>query len=230
MAEKKFKYYTDYQNIILKEYGRNVQKIAEYLLTIEDRDKRSRYAHTLIELMRQLNPNMQNSQDYNQKLWDHLYIMSDFRLDVESEYPMPQKEMLGKKPKHIGYNTNEVRFKHYGHNVELLIERATQLEDEEDREAAMIYIGKLMKSFYAAWNKENIEDEVIWHQMKQMSGGKLVLDLEKVKAGSLFDQQQSKEYRGGAGTRTQHAQQNYTGGRGSSNAGKRSNPMDRRKK
>lgn len=227
MADRKFKYYTDYPNITLKEYGRNVQKIIDYILTIQDREKRTRYAHTLIELMRQLNPNMRDSQDYNQKLWDHLYIMSDFRLDVDSEYSMPEKDMLGRKPKRLKYNNNEVRFKHYGRNVELLIEKAVQLEDEEEREAAIIFVGKLMKSFYSSWNKENIEDEVIWQQMKDMSGGRLNMDLEKIRSGSLFDPQ-SRDWKSSRSS-SQSGNAGQSAGAGRSNTGRKTQ-TDRRKK
>lgn len=181
------------RGIILKEYGRNIQKIVEYLLTIEDREKRSRYAYTLIELMKQINPNIKEvAIESAQKIWDHLYIMSDFKLDVDSEYPMPEKSILGKKPMTVDYNTHNLKFKHYGKNVELLIKQAIELEDPEEKEAAILFIGKLMKRFYAAWNKENIEDQLIAQQLEYISNQQLRVDLEKVKANGLFDSQ--KEY------------------------------------
>lgn len=177
------------RGIILKEYGRNIQKIVEYLLTIEDRDKRSRFAYTLIELMKQINPNVRDSQENAQKIWDHLYIMSDFKLDVDTEFPMPEKSILDKKPMTVDYNNNNLKFKHYGRNVELLINRAIETEDPEEKEAAIIFIGKLMKRFYSAWNKENIEDDLIAQQLENISDRKLQVDLEKVKANNLFDSQ-----------------------------------------
>jgi hypothetical protein len=223
MADRKFKYYNDYQKITLKEYGRNVQKIIDFILTIEDREKRTRYAHTIVELMRQLNPNMRDSQDYNQKLWDHLYIMSGFRLDVDSEYSMPEKDMLGKKPKKLSYNNNDLKFKHYGRNVELLIARAAQLEDDEERESAIIYVGRLMKNFYSTWNKENIEDEVIWQQMQQIAGGKLRMDPEKIRSSNLFDPQ-AREWRPNRSNQSQSQQSGRT------NTGNKKPLTDRRKK
>lgn len=175
------------RGIILKEYGRNIQKIVEYLLTIEDREKRNRQAYTLIELMKQINPNIKDAQESQQKIWDHLYIMSDFKLDVDSEYPMPEKSILGKKPMRVEYNTHKLKFKHYGRNIELMIEETIKQENAEEREAAIIYLGKLMKRFYTIWNKENIEDEMIVNHIETMSGGKLKIDLEKVAVNNLFD-------------------------------------------
>src|SRR5690554_2476354 len=96
------------QNIVLKEYGRNIQKIVAYLLSIEDREKRSRFAYTLIELMKQINPGIRDVQENDQKIWDHLYIISDFKLDVDTEFPMPEKSILDKKPMNVAYNTHKL--------------------------------------------------------------------------------------------------------------------------
>ncbi|CAN5605433.1 hypothetical protein BH23BAC1_BH23BAC1_09630 [soil metagenome] len=181
-------YNTSKTDLILKEYGRNIQKLAEYVVKIEDKEQRTRYAHTLIELMRQINPvTKETPAEYSQKLWDDLYIMSGFNLDVESPFPMPEKELLGKKPKRMDYNNNEVSYKHYGRNVELLIEKAIELEDEEEKAAAVIFIGRLMKSFYASWNKEVIDEEVIIEHIRQLSGNKLDINVNDVKSKNLFE-------------------------------------------
>ncbi|MFN6944901.1 MAG: DUF4290 domain-containing protein [Cytophagaceae bacterium] len=175
------------QDIILKEYGRNIQNIVKFILAIEDREKRSKYARTLIELMKQINPVMRDAQDSYQKLWDHLYIMSEFKLDVESPFPMPEVAVLGKKPMKVDYNTHQLYYKHYGKNIELLIGKAIEMENPEDKEAAIVYIARLMKRFYASWNKDNIEDELILEHLRKMSKNQLSIDLEKVKSGNLFD-------------------------------------------
>jgi hypothetical protein len=184
---KGFDYNTQLSPVILKEYGRNVQKLANYINTIEDREKRNKYAQILVELMRQIHPNMREGQDYTNKLWDDLYIVSGFNLEVDSPYPLPEKTLLGKKPKRVGYNTHELRFKHYGHNVDLLIKKAVVMEDPEEQMNALIYIGRLMKYFYSQWNRENVEDAVIVNDIRQLSGGKLNIGLDKVKAEGLFD-------------------------------------------
>jgi hypothetical protein len=184
---KNFIYNTQQNDLILKEYGRNVQKLVDHIITIEDKDKRNKYAQILVELMRQIHPNMRDNQDYSNKLWDDLYILSRFNLEVDAPYPMPEKDALGKKPKMVAYNTHELHYKHYGRNVELLIEKAIAMENPDDQFNAIIYIGRLMKSFYGTWNKENVDDAVIVEHLREMSDNKLSISLEKVKAENLFD-------------------------------------------
>jgi hypothetical protein len=179
--------FQDQPPIILKEYGRNAQNIVNYILTIEDREKRSRLAKTLIELMRQINPAMRDAQDSYHKIWDHLYIMSNFKLDVDCPYPKPEKSILDKKPMRVEYNTHNLFYKHYGKNVELLIKKAVEMADKEEQEAAIIFVGKLMKRFYASWNKENVDDAVIVEHLIKMSKNKLSIELSKVRSQNLFD-------------------------------------------
>ncbi len=175
------------KDIILKEYGRNVQDIVAYILKIEDRELRTKYAITCIDLMRQINPNIKDTQEHLSKLWDQLYIISNFELDVDSEYPMPEKDAIGKTPSIVDYNSNKLYYKHYGRNIELVIQKAIEMTDPEEKEAAIIYLGRTMKKFYITWNKDNIEDEVIISHIKEMSKGKLQVDEEKVKSQNLFD-------------------------------------------
>ena len=185
--EKIFEYNTEKKNLILKEYGRNIQKLVHYLKTIEDKEKRSQMAATLIELMKQISPSIRENNETNQKLWDDLYIMSGFDLEIDSPYPMPPLDILNKKPLRLGYSTNNIRFKHYGKNLELLIAKAMELEDPEEREGAVVYIGKLMKSFYSTWNKDNIEEESILKNIRELSKNELDIDITKVKENNLFE-------------------------------------------
>ncbi|HVD97152.1 MAG TPA: DUF4290 domain-containing protein [Cytophagaceae bacterium] len=185
------------KDIILKEYGRNVQDIVAYILTIKDRELRSKYAVTCIELMRQINPNIKDTQEHYSKLWDQLYIISNFQLDVDSPYPMPERSAIGKKPNIVNYNTHQLYYKHYGRNIELVIQKAIETEDPEEKEAAILYLGRTMKKFYASWNKENVEDEVILAHIKEMSKGKLKVDEERVKALNLFDTNEKIKPQGG---------------------------------
>lgn len=180
-------YNTQRQDVILKEYGRNVQKLVSYIKTVEDPEKRNQYAQTITDLMRQINPNLRENPEYDQKVWDDLYILSRFDLDVEAPFPMPEKEAIGKKPQKVAYKTNEIRYRHYGRNLEVMIQRAVEMEDEESKESAIIHIGRLMKSFFSSWNKDNIEDEVIAQHIKQMSKGQLQVNLEKIKEEGLFN-------------------------------------------
>ena len=181
-------YNTQKPFLILREYGRNIQKIVEYIVKIENREERTRYAHNLIELMRQINPNTRDSQDYQNKLWDDLYIMSGFNLDVDSPYPMPKIEELGKKPQRLDYNSHKIVYKHYGKNIELLIQKAFEIENEEDRFAAFIHIGRLMKSFFLSWNKDTIQDVTILDHVEKISSKKIGEDLRnKILAENPFE-------------------------------------------
>ncbi|WP_339815179.1 DUF4290 domain-containing protein [uncultured Imperialibacter sp.] len=177
----------DKSPLVLREYGRNVQKLVNYVKTIEDKEKRTRFAETLVDLMKMINPNTKDYPEYTQKVWDDLYIMAGFELEVDGPFPMPEKSILGRKPRKMDYNTHNVRFKHYGKNVELMIQKALALEDAEEREAAVISIGKLMKTFQLAWNRDNVDDEVILQNIEQLSKGDLTIGIEKVKEQNLFD-------------------------------------------
>ncbi|MEM6524932.1 MAG: DUF4290 domain-containing protein [Bacteroidota bacterium] len=180
-------YNTSLSPVILKEYGRNIEKIVAYLRTIEDKEKRTKYAHTLVELMKQIAPSVKETNETNQKLWDDMFIMAGFDLDVDSPYPVPDKDVLTKPPQRVAYVNNRIKYKHYGRNIELLVKEAIKKEDPQEREDAIIYIGKLMKSFYSSWNKEVIDDAVILENIKSISGGELDIDLSKVKDDNLFE-------------------------------------------
>jgi hypothetical protein len=180
-------YNTNKQDLILKEYGRNVQKLVDFVVTVDDKDKRTTYARTLVELMRQINPAMKDAQDYSQKLWDDLYIMSKFKLDVDSPYPMPAIDALGKKPQKLNYTSNTIRYKHYGRNIEILIEKAISMDSGEEKDAFIFYIARLMKSFYTTWNKDNIEDAVIVQHIKEISKGKILIEPDMIRGEGIFE-------------------------------------------
>ena len=171
----------------LKEYGSSIQKLVDNMVNIEDREKRTRYAHILVELMRQIHPNMKDGQDYYNKLWDDLYIMSEFTLDVDSPYPPPSEEALGKKPQPVPYNTHHLKFKHFGRNVDLLVAKASAMEDPEERRAFVSYLTRLMRTFYQAWNKESVEDETIYQSLVEISNGKLADDIQLIREQGLVE-------------------------------------------
>ncbi len=181
------------QQLILKEYGKNIQRLVDHVTGIEDREKRTQSAYTVIEIIKQLNPSVKQESD--QKLWDDIYIMSDFKLDVDGPFPMPEKELLGKKPLPVGYPKGEVKFKHYGRNIEKLIEKAIEIENDEDQESAIIYIGQLMRSFHSTWNRDNFDDGIILDDIKTLSKGKLHIDLEKVRENALFESNTRRDFK-----------------------------------
>lgn len=179
--------------VTLKEYGKNIQRLAIHISEIEDRDKRTQSVYTLVELVKQLNPQMKAEND--QKIWDDLHIMSGFKLDVDGPYPKPAEDVLFRKPKIVGYPKGEVRFKHYGRNIEKLIEKAIEIEDDEEQEAAIIYIGQLMRSFHSTWNRDNFDDQIILDDIKTLSKGKLHIDLEKVREMGLFETNTRRDFK-----------------------------------
>jgi len=213
-------------HIILKEYGRNIQKIVEYIRTVPDKNKRTELAYTLIELIKQLNPTVRESVDNPQRLWDDLLIIADFDLDVNNPFNPPDRDILSKRPKTVPYPQTDIRYKHYGKNIERLVKEAMKKEDPKEREDLVIYLGKLMKTFYGNWNKETLDDSVILKDISLMSGGKLTMSLEKVREDNLFEQLYKE--RGNKPQRPQgggHSNQRQGGGR---NFKKRFNPHRRR--
>lgn len=173
--------------IILKEYGRNVQKLVDYIRSLPDKKKRTDMAYTLIELIKQLAPIAKEAPENPQRNWDDLYIIADFNLDLDSPYPVPDRDIVFKKPTRMSYPQTDVKYKHYGKNVERLIKEASKRETPEDREEAVIYIGKLMKTFYSNWNKESLDDGVIVKDIRNISNGTLNVSIDKVKEDNLFE-------------------------------------------
>jgi hypothetical protein len=178
----KKEYNTQKSALILKEYGRNVQKLAEYIATLPSTEERTRYAHSLINLMKQLNPSVRENNDNAQRIWDHLFVMADFNLDINGPYPAPERSILHKKPRKMQYALGEITYKHYGRNVEILIKKAINTADKEEKQQAVVFIFKLMRTFYASWNKESVEDEVVAQHLHQLSKGELSIDYKAMRA------------------------------------------------
>jgi len=164
----------------MAEYGRNIQKMVEYIIQIPDREERTRAAQALVKCMEQITPEQKDYTDYKRKLWDHLHIISDFRLDVDATYPLPSKEQVELKPQPIPYSDNKIKYRHYGRNVQKMIDYVSTLDtDHPDRKAMIRVIGNSMKMAYLTWNSDNVADDVILEQMKELSDGKI--DTEGIK-------------------------------------------------
>ena len=226
-------YNTVRPHIILKEYGRNVQKLVEYIRNEPSKEKRTELAYTLLELIKQLTPSLKDQPDNPQRMWDDLFIIADFNLDINSPYPTPEREILFKKPMRVAYPQSDIRFKHYGKNIEKLVKEALKIEGEQERQDAIIYLGKLMKTFYSNWNKETLDDSVILKDIQMMSGGALNMTLEKVREDNLFEklyreQKKSKPHQNGGG---QHGQrQQGSGGHRPFNKNNKNNNNFRRRR
>jgi hypothetical protein len=166
-------YNTTRNHLTIKEYGRHIQKMVEYVLTIEDREKRQKNAYALIELMGFLNPHLKNVEDFRHKLWDHLYLISDFKLDVDSPYPIPTKEILRAKPDKLSYPKRHPKYNHLGKNIEIVIDKALHEEDAEKRQGFANAIAYYMKLTYSNWHKELVHDDNIQSELSAITKGEL---------------------------------------------------------
>lgn len=230
-------YNTQRSHLKLREYGRNVQNLVEHLKTIENKEERNRKAAMLVELMKSINTNLnKDSDEYDQKVWDDLYIICNFEIDFEGPFEKPNAEILDKKPQRIPYSSNNIKFKHYGRGVEMLIEQAIAMEDPKEKEGAIVAIGRLMKSFFLTWNKDVIEDELVLKNIKQLSNDQLDIDINTVKELGLFDSDKkpaSRNYRsnnkGGGPRRNNQGGGQKGGGRRNGQGGKGGNNQNRRR-
>ena len=174
-------YNTSLPRLIIPEYGRNVQKMVDHLLTIDDREDRNKQAQNLIEIIGNLNPQVRDVPDFKHKLWDHLFIMSDFRLDVDPPYPKPAPETFNEKPEQVPYPANNRKYRHYGNVIRKMIEYAVKQEPGEYKEKLKIAIANHMKKTYLIWNKDTVDDEVILKEMNELAGGQLKLENMELK-------------------------------------------------
>jgi hypothetical protein len=157
----------------LPEYGRNVQKMVDHIKSIQDRDERNRAAKTIISIMGNLNPHLRDVGDFKHKLWDHLALIANFELDIDSPYPIPEPGKFIEKPKIVPYQQGNIRFLHYGRIIELMIDAASEMEDGEEKEYLTNLIVNQMKKAYITWNRSQVADEVIIENLRFLSGGRL---------------------------------------------------------
>jgi hypothetical protein len=172
----KLTYNSTRPDLKISEYGRSIHTMVAHCITIEDRDERNRCARSIIKTMGNLFPQLRDVEDFNHKLWDHLHVMSDFKLDVDSPYPKPTPESFESKPKKVDYPKNDIRLGHYGKTIEKLLEQVLLIEDDEERQKATISMGNVMKRAYVVWNQNSVRDEVIASDLQKLSNGKLKLE------------------------------------------------------
>lgn len=163
-------------DLALPEYGRGIHNMVHHAMTIEDREERNRCVRAIISTMGNLFPMLRDTDDFKHKLWDHIHIMSNFELDVDSPYPKPEAETFQSKPKQLKYPQSDIRFGHYGKTIERIIDDAILEEDEEKRKQLTIGIANLMKRTYMVWAENSAKDEVIANDLKILSKGKLILE------------------------------------------------------
>ncbi len=168
-------YNTERPALVISEYGRNIQKMIDYAMSLENREERTRIAYTIVNAMAILNPQIKDYTDFKLKLWDHLYIMSDYKLDCDSPYPMPSPDVVNHKPEKVPYPTYNVKYKHYGNSIMKVIDEAKKIENGPAKDNLAVLIANFMKQSYVNYNRDNVNDDVIFEQLKRISGGDLVV-------------------------------------------------------
>jgi Domain of unknown function (DUF4290) len=221
-------YNTNRNHLEMKEYGRHIQKMVEYALSIEDREKRNQQAKAIIELMGFLNPHLRNVEDFRHILWDHLFVISDFKLDVDSPYPIPAKETYKDVVPPLKYPRRYPKYAHLGKNLEIVIDKAMKEEDTEKKAGFAHAIAYYMKLAYSSWHKELVHDDAIRSELDSLTGGQLEF------SNTPFIKHRNQNFetddypRGGSNQRRQNfgGRDNRMGGRDNRNqGGQRDNRM-----
>jgi hypothetical protein len=174
-AVSQLEYNSFREQLIIPEYGRHLQKVIDQVAEIEDKEERNKAAKYVISVMGTLNPHLRDVPDFQHKLWDQLFIMSDFRLDVDSPYPIPSREVLNQRPETLKYPQNFPKYRFYGNNIKYMIDVAVKWEDGDMKSALILVIANHMKKCYLSWNKETVEDEVIFNHLYELSKGEINL-------------------------------------------------------
>lgn len=222
-------YNTTRNFLVMREYGRHIQKMVEYLLTLEDKEERQRNAYAVIELMGFLNPHLKNVEDFRHKLWDHLFLISDFKLDVESPYPIPTRETLKAKPERLHYPKRYPKLNHLGKNIEIVIDKALKEENPEKKQGFANAIAYYMKLTYSNWHKELVHDDNIQTELSAITKGELEFNNKPFVKHRTEGREERDSYakRGGSGNfRKNFGTRGSSGGR-DNRGGSRSSGNDR---
>lgn len=172
-------YNTSRPHLSISEYGRHIQKMIKSAIAIEDKEKRNKMAQVIVRTMGQLSPQSKDSGDFWQKIWDHLFILSDFKLDVDSPYPKPTKDSIVFKPEPVTYPLYTVNYRYYGKNIQNIIKKMTTLEPGSQRDALVKQVANQMKKLYLTWNRDSVTDEIIKAHLADLSGNILTLNEEE---------------------------------------------------
>lgn len=201
---QEFDYNSTRNKLILSEYGRNVQNMVKYIVALPTKEERNRYAQVVIDLMGFLNPHLRDVADFKHKLWDHLHIISDFQIDVDSPYPKPSMEAIHLKPEPLKYPHQRIKYKHYGKTIELMIEKAKSIDDPDRKRHMVQAVANFMKMAYVQWNKDSVTDEMIINDLYNLSGGTLKLEenvnLNKVEYRAITHSNNNQNNRGRTGS------------------------------
>ncbi|HEY0976379.1 MAG TPA: DUF4290 domain-containing protein [Flavobacteriales bacterium] len=225
-----FDYNTSRPRLIIPEYGRHVQRLVELCMEENDRIQRTRVAHAIIQVIGRLNPQLRNSENGDRTLWDHLYIMSDLKLDVDGPFPKPTAEELDSRPERVPYPKQDVRYGHYGKLVESMVEACAAKEEGPEKEAFKLMIANHMKKQFLVWNRDSVGDGLIIKDLVELSKGKLRLspDQQLTATDTLL-----ATHRNGPRNEVDLRKQRYAnnnGGGGSANGGGGNKKRNRKRK
>ncbi len=177
-------YNTERPDLVLPEYGRHVHKMVDYLKTIHDKNLRNQMAKSLVEIMGNMNPHLRDVPDFKHKLWDHLAIMSDFDLDIDWPYPLPDKEERSSPPDTLTYSDSDFSFKHYGKNLQQML-KALPDYDEETQAMLVKQLANHMKISYVSWKKESVNDDAIFDDIEKITKGKIKIPRDNIKLADV---------------------------------------------
>ena len=166
-------YNTEREELIIPEYGRHIQKMINYASSRESKEERNKLANSIISVMGNLQPHLRDVSDFQHKLWDQLFIMSDFKLDADSPFEKPSKEVLNAKPEPLSYPQNFPKYRFYGNNIKIMIDEAVKWDDGEMKEALVLTIANHMKKCFLNWNKDSVKDQVIFDHLYELSDSKI---------------------------------------------------------
>ncbi|MES2809710.1 MAG: DUF4290 domain-containing protein [Bacteroidota bacterium] len=220
-----FDYNSTRSKLLLTEYGRNVQNMVKYIVELPTKEERNKYAQVVIDLMGFLNPHLRDVADFKHKLWDHLHIISEFKIDVDSPYPKPAEDAIHIKPEPLRYPNQRIRYKHYGKTIELMIEKAKSIEEPERRKHMVAAVANFMKMAYVQWNKDSVSDETILADLVALSKGELRID-EPISLNKVEYRPPVQTNNNNRGGRTNS--QNNRGGSGGSGGGRTNNNNNQR--
>jgi Domain of unknown function (DUF4290) len=182
-----YDYNTSRKKLALPEYGRHIHRLVDFIVNIKDIEERNRATRALINVMGNLNPHLRDVSDFKHKLWDHLAIISDFKLEIDSPYPVPTRAILTEKPRRVPYNQGSITYKHYGKVLERMVKKATEMPDNEEKKVLIEALANLMKKQYLTWNREAVNDSNILKDLAELSKGLINISAQDMKLSETRD-------------------------------------------
>jgi len=214
-------YNTQRDKLIMPEYGRHIQEMVEYVANIPDKEKRNEQIHAVVAIMGILNPQLRDLVDFKHKLWDHVHIISDFKIDIDSPYPIPTKETFSTHPHPIPLCNTPLQAAHYGRNIQNMINMIAEKPDDETKNNMILVLAGYMRQQYMIWNKDTVSEETIFRDIYELSGKRLIipegLHLSVLPNGGSSQGSYSGNHSGGH----QHRSNQYKGNKRKNNNNKR---------